>query len=106
MDTVLAPRHLTITNATAVLPGGLLDDATVVVADGLIAAVHDRPPTPADRLDAAGPVLDAGGAWSVGGITSATSDNVCNTGTNFYQAIRPSAASDFIRQHVPNVIER
>lgn len=76
MDTVLAPRQLTITNATAVLPGELLHGATVVVADGLIAAVHDGPPTPADRGNAPGPVLDAAGAYVMPGLVDTHSDGL------------------------------
>ena len=46
-----------------------------------------------------------GSAWSVAGITSATSMNVCNTGTNFYQAVRQSSVSAFILQHAPDTAQ-
>ena len=50
--------------------------------------------------DSGGPILlSEGGVWSVGGVTSATSANVCNTGTNFYVAIRPG--SHLLVHHEP-----
>ena len=57
--------------------------------------------------DSGGPILlSENGQWSVGGITSATSSDACNTGTNFYQAIRNSGVRDFILQHVPGIGQR
>jgi len=57
--------------------------------------------------DSGGPILvSEGGAWSIAGITSATSAAVCNTGTNFYQAVRHPSVRDFILQHVPNITQR
>ena len=57
--------------------------------------------------DSGGPILlSEGGVWSVGGVTSATSANVCNTGTNFYVAIRPGAISSFITSRVPDAVQR
>ncbi len=90
------------------VPATLRAGSTTLSAVGTLLETRYAPPSSSVCSgDSGGPILlDAGGAWSVGGITSATSNNVCNTGTNFYQAIRPSAVSDFIRQHVPNVIER
>lgn len=54
--------------------------------------------------DSGGPImLQENGRWSIAGITSATSSDACNTGTNFYQAIRHPNVRDFILQHVPGV---
>lgn len=57
--------------------------------------------------DSGGPILlSEGGVWSVGGVTSATSANVCNTGTNFYVPIRPGSISSFITSQVPDAVRR
>ncbi len=51
-------------------------------------------------------LLQEGGRWAIGGITSATSSAACNEGTNFFQAVFNTNVRNFIRQHVPNVGER
>jgi hypothetical protein len=57
--------------------------------------------------DSGGPLLlNQGGTWSIAGIISATTANVCNDGDNFYQAIRHPAMIDFILQHVPGIGQR
>jgi hypothetical protein len=57
--------------------------------------------------DSGGPILlNQGGTWSIAGITSATSLNVCNEGTNFYQAIRHPSVTDFILGQVPGIGQR
>ncbi|HEY0876346.1 MAG TPA: trypsin-like serine protease, partial [Vicinamibacterales bacterium] len=57
--------------------------------------------------DSGGPLLvSEGGLWVIAGITSATSSNACNEGINFYQSVRRREVLDFIREHVPGVIER
>jgi hypothetical protein len=57
--------------------------------------------------DSGGPImLQEAGVWAVAGVTSATSANVCNTGTNFYVALRTAAVSSFIRAAVPDLTER
>lgn len=57
--------------------------------------------------DSGGPILlSEGGVWSVGGVISATSENVCNTGTNFYVALRNAAVSAFILSQVPDARQR
>lgn len=54
-------ERFTITNVRAVLPERVLDDATVVVEDGRIAAVDDgRSPATPDRRDGAGAFLFPG----------------------------------------------
>ncbi len=57
--------------------------------------------------DSGGPILlSEGGVWSIGGVTSATSANICNTGTNFYVALRSSSISSFILGRVPDAAQR
>ena len=57
--------------------------------------------------DSGGSILvSEGGAWTIAGITSATSANVCNTGTNFYVGIRNSSVSSFILGIVPDAARR
>lgn len=57
--------------------------------------------------DSGGPILfNEGGAWAIGGVSSATSANICNTGTNFYVALRDAAVSSFVLGLVPDAIRR
>ncbi len=57
--------------------------------------------------DSGGPILlSEGGVWAVGGVTSATSENVCNTGTNYYVAVRNSTVSTFVLGLVPDAAQR
>jgi hypothetical protein len=57
--------------------------------------------------DSGGPILiSEGGAWAIAGVTSATSENVCNTGTNFYVALRNPVVSSFILGLVPDATQR
>jgi len=57
--------------------------------------------------DSGGPILlSEGGAWTIGGVTSATSANVCNTGTNYYVAIRNASVSSFVLDLVPDAAQR
>lgn len=57
--------------------------------------------------DSGGPILlPEGGVWTVAGVTSATSDTVCNTGTNFYVAIRNSTIASFVLDAVPDAGRR
>lgn len=77
------------------------------LANGLLETIYAPPSSSVCQGDSGGPILlSEGGAWAIAGITSATSDSVCNTGTNFYQSVRSSSVRDFILQHVPNVSER
>jgi secreted trypsin-like serine protease len=81
--------------------------ALTVGGSGLLQTQYAPPSSSVCSGDSGGPILlSEGGAWVIGGITSATSNNVCNTGTNFYQAIRHPGVRDFILQHVPNVGQR
>ena len=57
--------------------------------------------------DSGGPIfVQEAGAWTLAGITSATSGSACNEGTNFFQAVRHAAVRDFILQHAPNIAQR
>lgn len=57
--------------------------------------------------DSGGSILvSEGGVWAVAGVTSATSANICNTGTNFYVAIRNTNVSSFVLGLVPDAARR
>ena len=92
-------------NSTARLRAG----STTVsrVGNGFLETIFAPPSSSVCQGDSGGPILlQEGGAWTIGGITSATSDSVCNTGTNFYQSVRHPSVLDFIRQHVTGQSER
>ena len=57
--------------------------------------------------DSGGPILfNEGGTWAIGGVSSATSANICNTGTNFYVALRNAEVSSFVLGMVPDATRR
>ena len=57
--------------------------------------------------DSGGPILlSEAGAWAIGGVISATSDNVCNTGTNFYVPLRAAGIASFIIGIAPDAVQR
>ena len=57
--------------------------------------------------DSGGPIfLMEGGRWVIAGISSATTESSCNTGTNYYQGVAHDSVRDFILQHVPAVARR
>lgn len=57
--------------------------------------------------DSGGPILlSEGGVWAIGGVTSATSANICNTGTNYYVAVRNATISSFVLGLVPDAARR
>ena len=77
------------------------------VSGSFLETIYAPPSSSICQGDSGGPILlSEGGTWAIGGITSATSDNVCNTGTNFYQAVRNANVRDFILQHVPTALQR
>ena len=91
--------------ATATLRAGSTTISSVT-ADAL-QTVYAPPSSSVCQGDSGGPILlSEGGAWVIGGITSATSATVCNTGTNFYQAVRHPSVRNFILQHVPGIGQR
>ena len=83
--------------------------STVVsaVTDSVVQTIYSPPSSSVCSGDSGGPILlSEGGRWTVGGITSATSSDACNTGTNFFQAIRNESVRSFILQHVPDIGQR
>ncbi|HSC29395.1 MAG TPA: trypsin-like serine protease [Vicinamibacterales bacterium] len=57
--------------------------------------------------DSGGPILvDEGGVWAIAGVTSATSEAVCNTGTNYYVNLRNPTISSFVLDMVPDARRR
>lgn len=77
------------------------------VSDARLETIFAPPSASVCQGDSGGPILlNQGGTWAIAGITSATSANVCNEGTNFYQAIRHPAMTDFILSQVPDVAQR
>lgn len=92
-------------NAPATLRAG---STTLAAVTSLFLETLFAPPSSSVcQGDSGGPILiGEGNTWAVAGITSATSDNVCNTGRNFYQAIRHPSVRDFVLQHVPAIGQR
>ena len=73
----------------------------------ILRTLYAPPSSSVCQGDSGGPImLSESGTWNLAGITSATSTSLCNTGTNFYQAVRHQPVRDFIRQYVPGLIER
>lgn len=57
--------------------------------------------------DSGGPIfLSQGGAWTLAGISSATTGSACNEGTNYYQAVVNESVRSFLLQHVPAIGQR
>lgn len=57
--------------------------------------------------DSGGPLLLAqGGAWSIAGVTSATSDTLCRDTTNYFTNVRTPSVRAFITNLVPGVGSR
>jgi hypothetical protein len=57
--------------------------------------------------DSGGPLfLQENGVWSVAGVTSASTDTVCTTGTNFYVSVQHATIKDFILEHVRDAATR
>lgn len=57
--------------------------------------------------DSGGPLLlEEAAVWAVAGVSSATTSVACNTGSNFYVAIRNTAALAFVLEHAPGVGRR
>ena len=94
LDAVTATLHAGLTNITAV--GGTLLETQFSASVSSVCSG-----------DSGGSILvSEGGAWSITGVTSATSANVCNTGTNFYVAVRNSSVSSFVVGLVPDAAQR
>ncbi|HWK10179.1 MAG TPA: trypsin-like serine protease [Vicinamibacterales bacterium] len=57
--------------------------------------------------DSGGPILvQEGGVWAIAGVISANTNTACNTGDNFYAAIRSASVMSFILDHVPDAARR
>jgi len=57
--------------------------------------------------DSGGPLLvQEGGTWAIAGVISANTNIACNTGNNFYAAIRSPSVMSFILDHVPDAARR
>jgi hypothetical protein len=92
-------------NATATLRAG--STTLSAVSGELLQTIFAPPSSSVCSGDSGGPILlQEGGTWTVGGITSATSQTECNTGTNFYQVVRHPSVTNFILEHVPGVAQR
>lgn len=102
---IVAGWGLDQNGTTAFLRSG--STALSAVSSDLLRTLYAPPSSSVCQGDSGGPLLlSEGGTWAVAGITSATSQSVCNTGTNFYQAVRHQPVVDFIRQHVSGLVER
>jgi hypothetical protein len=92
-------------NVTVSLRGG--STTLSGVTNSILQTQYAPPSSSVCSGDSGGPLLlQEGGRWAIAGITSATSADSCNTGTNLYQAIRHQSVRDFILQHVPSVSQR
>lgn len=57
--------------------------------------------------DSGGPLfLRQNSLWTLAGISSATTQSACNTGTNYYLPVVHPLVRAFIKQHVPGAAER
>jgi hypothetical protein len=57
--------------------------------------------------DSGGPILvQEGGTWAIAGVISANTNIACNTGNNFYAAVRSPSVTSFILDHVPDAARR
>lgn len=57
--------------------------------------------------DSGGPLLlNQGGTWAIAGVISANTNTACNTGANYYAAVRQPEVLAFILAHVPNAVQR
>lgn len=69
--------------------------------------IYSPPASSICQGDSGGPIfLQHGGAWTLAGISSATTQSACNTGTNYYLPVVHPSVRAFILQHVPNVSQR
>lgn len=94
LDAVTATLHAGVTSITAV-GGTLLETQYSANASSVCSG------------DSGGPILlSEGGGWAIGGVTSATSTTDCNTGTNYYVALRNASVTSFILGQVPDAARR
>lgn len=92
-------------NAPSTLRAGSTSISNVTGA--VIETLFAPPSSSVCSGDSGGPILvGEGSTWAIAGITSATSANVCNTGTNHHAALRNSVVSSFVLQLVPDAVSR
>lgn len=92
-------------NAGATLRAGSTTLSSVTATE--LRSLFAPPSSSVCSGDSGGPLLlQEGGSWAIGGITSATTANVCNTGQNIYLPVRHPSVRDFILQHVPGAAQR
>lgn len=92
-------------NSTATLRAG--STTLSAVSSDLLRTIYAPPSSSVCSGDSGGPILlQQGNAWTIAGITSATTQSACNTGENFYQSVRHPPVRDFILQHVPGIAQR
>lgn len=116
--TLLTSRRGTV-GETAIIAGYGRDENNVTVSlragSTAVSGVTDQyiqtqfapPSSSVCSGDSGGPLfLQHAGRWSIAGITSATSTDACNQGTNFYQAITNTGVIGWIKQQAPGVTER
>lgn len=60
MDTTLNPTSFVLTNTTAITPDRVIDNATIVVTDGAIAAIIDGPSSDPNAIDCRGAYVAPG----------------------------------------------
>lgn len=92
-------------NVTVSLRAG--STAVSGVTDQYIQTQFAPPSSSVCSGDSGGPLfLQHAGRWSIAGITSATSTDACNQGTNFYQATNNTGVIGWIKQQAPGITER
>ena len=92
-------------NAPSTLRAGSTNISNVTST--VIETLFAPPSSSVCQGDSGGPILvGEGSTWVIAGITSATSANVCNTGTNIYQTVRHPNVRDFILEHAPGIGQR
>jgi len=90
--------------STTTLNAGSTKVSTVTATD--IQTLFAPPASSVCSGDSGGPIFLSQGGWSIAGITSATTQSACNDGINYFQAVRQPNTLAFIKQYVPNIIER
>lgn len=102
---VIAGWGRTLAAVTATLHAGV---TTITAVGGtLLETQYSANVSSVCSGDSGGPILlSEGGAWTIGGVTSATSTTDCNTGTNYYVATRNSSVTSFILGQVPDAARR
>lgn len=77
------------------------------VSASYLETIYSPPSSSICQGDSGGPIfLQQNGLWTVAGISSATTQSACNTGTNYYLPVYHPSVIAFIRQHVPGIAER